>query len=218
MKSSALPVSTSIDESDMRQRILHAAFHAFTDNGYAGTSTLAIATRAKVSKRDLYGLFENKQAMLVACIKSRTAAMRMPEGLPEPNSRETLASVLTAFATNLLTETTHPAVVAMFRLAIAEADRSPEVARALEESREVNRHRLADLLDRAQSAGLLPSGDTAEMASQCFALLWADVMLGLLLGVRARPGRAQIQRHVAKAVAAFLQLHPKPARNRQSAK
>ena len=76
MKSSALPVSTSIDESDMRQRILHAAFHAFTENGYAGTSTLAIATRAKVSKRDLYGLFENKQAMLVACIKSRTAAMR----------------------------------------------------------------------------------------------------------------------------------------------
>jgi AcrR family transcriptional regulator len=218
MKSSILPAPAPADESDMRQRILHAAFHAFTENGYAGTSTLAIATRAKVSKRDLYGLFENKQAMLVACIKSRTAAMRMPEGLPEPDNRETLASVLTAFATNLLTESTHPAVVAMFRLAISEADRSPEVARALEESREANRHRLADLLVHAQSAGLLPSGDTAEMASQCHALLWEDVMLGLLLGVRARPGRAQIQRHAAKAVTAFLQLHPRPARSGRGVK
>src|SRR5947207_14444812 len=135
MKSSLPPDPASADESEMRQRILGAAFKAFSKNGYAGTNTLAIATRAKVSKRDLYANFANKQAMLVACIKSRSARMRMPEGLPEPRRRETLTSTLTAFATNLLMESSHPAVVAMFRLAISEAVRSPEVAQALEESR-----------------------------------------------------------------------------------
>jgi AcrR family transcriptional regulator len=41
----------------MRERILRAAFLAFMEDGYAGTSTLDIATRAKVSKRDLYANF-----------------------------------------------------------------------------------------------------------------------------------------------------------------
>ena len=68
----------------MRARILRAAFQAFTENGYAGTSTLQIATRAKVSKRDLYAIFANKQAMLVACIKTRLEKMRMPPGCRLP--------------------------------------------------------------------------------------------------------------------------------------
>ena len=42
------------DETAVRERILEAAFAAFMKNGYATTSTLEIATRARVSKRDLY--------------------------------------------------------------------------------------------------------------------------------------------------------------------
>ena len=35
------------DEGMVRDRILGAAFKAFTENGYAGTTTLDIATRAR---------------------------------------------------------------------------------------------------------------------------------------------------------------------------
>jgi AcrR family transcriptional regulator len=166
------------------------------------------ATRAKVSKRDLYALFASKQAMLVACIKTRSAKMQLPSGLPVPRSRKMLVSMLVAFATNLLIETSHPAVIAMFRLAISEADRSPEVARALEECREANRRTLTDLLVHAQSVGLLPSGDAAEMANRYLALLWGDLMLSLLLGVAPRHGREQIERHATEVTSAFLRLHP----------
>ena len=41
------------DEAPMRQRILEAAFSAFMERGFAETSTLEIATRAKASKREL---------------------------------------------------------------------------------------------------------------------------------------------------------------------
>lgn len=208
MKSPPLPASPSHNDGDVRQRILSAAFHAFTENGYAGTSTLQIATRAKVSKRDLYTLFPSKQAMLVACITARSASMQMPSGLPDPSNREILASALIAFATNFLTETSHPAVVAMFRLAISEADRSPEVARALEESRVANRRTVTDLLARAQAAGLLPRGDAAEMTRRYFALVGTDLMMTLLLGVATRPGRTQIERHAAEVTDAFLRLYP----------
>ena len=48
------------DETAVRKRILDAAFAAFMKNGYATTSTLEIATRSRVSKRELYTLVGNK--------------------------------------------------------------------------------------------------------------------------------------------------------------
>src|SRR5579864_2222899 len=61
----------SSDEAAVRERILDAAFAAFMKSGYATTSTLEIATRARVSKRELYALVGNKQEMLIACISER---------------------------------------------------------------------------------------------------------------------------------------------------
>ena len=59
------------DETAVRERILEAAFAAFMKSGYATASTLEIATRARVSKRELYALVGNKQEMLIACISER---------------------------------------------------------------------------------------------------------------------------------------------------
>jgi len=198
------------ETDDTRQRILNAAFKAFSERGYAGASTLSIATRAKVSKRDLYALFPNKEAMLLACITDRTELMRMPEGLAEPEDRKMLASTLEAFAANFLAESLHPDVVGTMRLAIAEALQSPEVAQMLEEAREAVRAILYQLFIRAQGKGLLPPGDTAEMVRKFFALTWEDLMLSLLLGVQAPPSRPHLQRHAAKAVADFLLIYPQP--------
>src|SRR5690242_18157859 len=52
------------DAPSLRQRIVAAAFAAFRDKGYAATTTLEIATRARVSKRELYALVGNKQQLL----------------------------------------------------------------------------------------------------------------------------------------------------------
>jgi AcrR family transcriptional regulator len=206
MKASILPGAAS-DGDEMRARILQAAFQAFIENGYAGTSTLQIATRAKVSKRDLYAIFANKQAMLVACIKKRLDKMRMPTGLPPPATREALASTLTVFGRNLLAETFHPAVVAMFRLAIAEAERSPEVARAINEGRTAARRTVRELVAHAQSLGYLASGDPSTMADRFLVLLREDVMMSLLLGVATPPNRKRIEAQAAGAVRAFLGIY-----------
>ena len=198
-------------ENHMHERIIGAAFKAFTEKGYAGTSTLDIATRAKVSKRDLYANFVSKHAVLVACIKSRAERMRLPPDLPIPGSRQMLASTLTAFATNLIRETSHPSVIATFRLAIAEATRSPEIAQALDSGgREATRSALAELLASAQSTGLIGPGEPAEMAMQFLGLVWEGLLVGLLLGVAATPEPAEAERRAAKATAAFMHLHPDP--------
>src|ERR1700704_3538696 len=56
------------EDTAVRARILDAASAAFMKSGYARTSTLEIATRARVSKRELYALVGNKREMLIACI------------------------------------------------------------------------------------------------------------------------------------------------------
>jgi AcrR family transcriptional regulator len=196
----------------MRERILRAAFLAFMEDGYAGTSTLDIATRAKVSKRDLYANFGSKHQVLVACIKSRADRMRLPPDLPAPTSRKMLAATLTAFATKWVREISHPSVIATFRLAIAEATRSPEVAEALDTAgRNAIRGVLAQLLSTAQSGGLIGAGEPTPMATQFLGLLWEDFMVGLLLGVAATPGQAEAERRANQATTAFMRLNPDPA-------
>ena len=120
------------DETAVRERILDAAFAVFMKNGYAAASTLEIATRARVSKRELYALVGNKQEMLIACISDRAKRFEVPADLPVPRDRETLAQVLTAFGTKFVREVSDPTVIAVFRLAISEVGHAPEVARALD--------------------------------------------------------------------------------------
>src|SRR3979411_1828149 len=92
------------EETPVRARILDAAFTAFMKSGYAATSTLEIATRARVSKRELYALVGNKQEMLIACISERAKRLDVPADLPVPRDRATLAQGLASFGTKLVRE------------------------------------------------------------------------------------------------------------------
>jgi AcrR family transcriptional regulator len=191
-----------------RQRILEAAFAAFMQKGFAATSTLEIATRARVSKRELYALVGNKQELLIACIRERARRLRAPVDLPLPHDRETLTQVLASFGRQLVREISDPAVIAVFRLAIAEAIRAPEVARALDSiGRETSRAALREIMTRARASGLL-EGSPSELANQFGRLLYGDLIVSLLLGVADPPTPREITGRARDAAAAFLQLHP----------
>ena len=96
------PSEEGADGLAVRKRILGAALSAFMESGYAQTSTLEIATRARVSKRELYALFGSKEAMLVACITERAQRLKAPLDLPELRDRGILSKVLTGFGIKLL--------------------------------------------------------------------------------------------------------------------
>ncbi|WP_254700267.1 TetR/AcrR family transcriptional regulator [Trinickia violacea] len=194
----------------MRARILDAAFAAFMKSGYAATSTLEIATRARVSKRELYALVGNKKELLIACISARATRLQVPADLPVPHDRETLAQVLTSLGTQLVREITDPTVIAVFRLAIAEAVHAPEVAQALDSiGRETSRAALRQIMGQAQTSGLL-EGRPAELAELFGGLLWGNLMVSLLLGVAEQPNSRELAARARAATAAFLQLHPLP--------
>jgi AcrR family transcriptional regulator len=197
-------------EAALRQRILAAAFALFTKQGFARTSTLEIATRARVSKRDIYALFASKQAMLAACIAERAKRMRRPLQLPRAETRDALRTTLTAFGAAVLTVACDSSVLAVHRLAIAESDASHEVARMLEAGRKENRAALIELLTVAQARGLIGAAPAPAIAEHFFALLWGDLFMNLLLRLAKSPDAEALQRRAEDAVAALLKLHAPP--------
>ena len=203
------------DETSVRARILDAAFQAFMKNGYAASSTLEIATRARVSKRELYALVGDKQAMLIECISARARRFQVAADFPVARDRESLAQILASFAIKLVQEITDPTVIAVFRLAIAEAVNAPEVAQALDsKGREASRAALRQIMAQAQTLELL-EGRPAELAEQFGGLLWGNLMIGLLLGVAKRPTLRELTSRARDATAAFLRLHPLPMTERK---
>lgn len=195
-------------EPSTRERVLKAAFAVFRKRGFSGASTLEIATRAQVSKRDLYALFGSKHAMLAACIKERAARMRQPLGLAAPKSRADVAALLVEFGTSVLRVVCHPDVLVVHRLAIAESERAPEIARTLDRNgREANHAALTDWLAAAQTQGLIGPGDPAAMAAHFLGTLWGGLLIQLLLRVREAPTADEIAARARTAADTMLKLY-----------
>ena len=201
----------SAKDDSVRGRIMAAAMSAFMEQGYTGTSTLQIATRAKVSKRDIYAAFGSKQAVLEACIADRSQRMTLPSDLPQARTREEFAKILSGVGKALLREISDPVVIAVFRLAIAEAIPAPEVAQTLNaQGRQAARTAIRQVIRQAQDAKLLGAGAPEDLTDLFFALMWKGLLLDLILGVAATPDPAEIDRRVEDAAKAFLILHPAP--------
>ena len=194
-------------DDDKRGRILHAAMETFREHGFAAATTLEIATRARVSKRELYALVGNKERMLATCVRERGRRMRLPEEFPEPTDRATLRAALLAFARTMLREITDPDVVEVMRLGIAEARRSPAVARSIDSlGRAPATAAFEALLAPAVRAGLLAADDRAQMKSLFQGLLWGGLLIWILLGLEKPPTGREIERRAETVVSAFLKI------------
>lgn len=211
-KRAATIASDAVERVSLRERVLGAAFRSFIEKGYLRTSTLDIATRAKASKRELYAVCADKQGLLREAITERAKRMRLPLDLPQADSIEALRRVLTEFAAATLRGVSEPQVLGVFRLAIAEAINSPDVAKTLDASRQENRAALGRTLQAAQKRGLIGPADPAAMINDFLGLLWGDLLLRLLLRTAEAPSSRTIERMAQHAVQCFLRVHGRNTR------
>jgi len=196
-------------EATLRERIMHAAFSLFMERGYDATSTLAIATRARVSKRDIYALFPHKRDILAVAIAERARRMRQPLDLPAARTRAGLVRTLAAHGAAVLRELTSPEVAAVYRLAIAESGHSRELAEAIEEhGRRPNEAMLGALLKAAHAAGLIGAREPRVMVRQFHGLLLGFLHIGVLLRIDAAPDAAAIEARAWEAAEALVALYP----------
>jgi AcrR family transcriptional regulator len=195
------------DQGPARARILNAAFEVLREHGYGATQTREIAARAKVSKRDIYREFGSKEGIFAALITSRADLMRGPALAPRFRSRAEFAATLRQVGVAFLEQLYDPAVVSVFRLAIASAEDSPGLARVLDRNGfQPNQRALSEMMAAAVRAGLL-TGQPAPLAARFGGLLTGSLHVPILLGIARAPTARERARQAAEAADALLRLH-----------
>jgi AcrR family transcriptional regulator len=194
-----------LDDAARRERILVAAEQVFVELGYGAANVDAIARRAGMSKKTIYQVFETKQDLFAAVIESRRDALAaMVAGecsddalLPE----EVLRGYLRQIARFVLA----PRQAALYRLAVTESQRAPELANAFhrEGSTKVCSP-LTEWLALQHERGVLHVPDPGPAAKMLLYMAIAELQMRLLIGEPHEPDEATIDRRVDDAVRVFL--------------
>jgi len=182
-------------------RILAAAGEVFLEKGFAQATTLQIAARARVSKRDLYRHFASKQGVLEALIATHSSAMAIQPDLGDPHDLDDLLASLAAFGPAFLTRYLDPRKIALYRMAIAEAPRSTDLGRTLETAGAGPViASFQAFAAKAISRGILAADDAELVMSTYFDVLVGPWHLRLLTGTHPPPDRTAIELQGRRAV------------------
>ncbi|OXM59090.1 TetR/AcrR family transcriptional regulator [Amycolatopsis vastitatis] len=114
----------------LREHILDTAKLAFLETGFERTSMDAIAARAETSKRSLYAHFPTKDALFLAVVERIRALFAERTGMPADYADEPAEAVV-RYCGHFVQLLHWSSVAKMLRLAIAEADRLPDLAAGL---------------------------------------------------------------------------------------
>jgi AcrR family transcriptional regulator len=204
MTAASNPRAPTRDER--RETILKVAREVFFEQGYTATSMSTIAARLGGSKGTLYNYFKNKEELFEAQVRDRCgqAADRILEVSVEGEPAETLMRLGEQYLEHLYSEET----VQMFRILVAEAQRSPELARVFYEVGPARGQRgLQDYLQAAQARGSLHIADCALAAEQFLSLCKGRTHLQFLLNLIPPLKPAEIRLQIAQAVSAFMTLY-----------
>jgi len=191
------------------KQILEGARSAFQELGFEGTSVDEIARRAGVSKPTLYSYFGDKQALFAASFANecRGQADSAFAGL-DFSDEACVETALRKIARGITAFVLSPSAMSMFRSAVAESARFPDLGRTYFETGEMTKARLIEVFRQAMEAGVLKIDDLDLAAHQFIVLCKADAFhkrLFLQAGDHAgEPSEAEINRVADAAVRLFF--------------
>src|SRR5215470_12746374 len=143
-------------KDERRDAIVEVAKQVFVESGYAGTSMSAIAARLGGSKGTLYNYFKSKEELFVAVIEKKCAQILGMMNEAEIKSGGDLRATLTDFGEHFIALVLNAESIAMFKLAVSESDRFPEIGQAIYNSGiSQNLGRMTEFLRHAKESGQL---------------------------------------------------------------
>jgi AcrR family transcriptional regulator len=202
----ASPAPRAPTRDERREAILKVAREVFFEQGYTAASMSTIAARLGGSKGTLYNYFKSKEELFEAQVRERcgAAADRISDVSAEGEPIEVLSRLGEQYLEHLYSEET----VQMFRILVAEAQRSPELARVFYEVGPARGQKgLEDYLEGARARGALDIPDCTLAAEQLLSLWKGRTHLQFLLNLIPPLTRAEIRLQIAQAVSAFMRLY-----------
>jgi AcrR family transcriptional regulator len=118
----------ALDVESRRRRILDAATECFLASGYDETSVESVALTAGVTKRTIYELVGDKEALFRA-VCGELAVSTAKVRLPAPAAGMAVRDVLRWTAQTLLEHALEPATLASPRMLMSESSRFPVLVR-----------------------------------------------------------------------------------------
>jgi AcrR family transcriptional regulator len=189
---------------DRREALLEAAAEVFFEQGYAAASIDAIIERAGGSKRNIYNEFGNKEGLFLAIITENADKVLSAVAIEEIEGHD-LRETLTAFGQRLMGGYMSPTLIGIYRMAITEANRFPELVKSFyEQGPGRATSQLARVLESAKKRGEIRVDDCPRVAGHFVGMIRDNLHLQVVLGLRPPPSNKEMQAAVASAVEIFL--------------
>jgi TetR/AcrR family transcriptional repressor of mexJK operon len=191
-------------------QVLEGARQVFMADGFEGASVDDIARVAGVSKATLYSYFIDKRLLFMEV--ARTECSRQAEmAAAGINMNAPPREVLTQVASKMIEFGTSEFGQQMFRIAVAESERFPDLGRAFYETGPVAiRKRLVEYFELAIARGELEVDDTSLAADQFHALSKADLFDRIIFNLNRHFTMAEKTRVIEGAVETFLARYGRP--------
>jgi TetR/AcrR family transcriptional regulator, mexJK operon transcriptional repressor len=197
-----------------RQRIIDAAQAAFLSAGYEQTSMDTVAAAAVVSKQTIYAHFGTKQALFIAMTDAMISAAVAAQqaAVPEPGPDTPVATWLLDHARVQLGTATNRNLMQLRRVAIAEAERFPQVGAAVFDAGPARAiARLSGIFAAWHGTGRLnaPNPDQAAALFN-WLLMGGPTSEAMLLGTPRFANPNAVEAHAKECVRVFLSAYGQP--------
>jgi TetR/AcrR family transcriptional regulator, mexJK operon transcriptional repressor len=194
-----------VSRGDTRRRELaDVAEQVFLQRGFSNTTMQMIASQAGGSKETLYRHFASKESLFAEIVSRKVARISGPESALARDG--TPKQVLFELGHSLLSMMTKSDTSSLFRVVVAEAPRSPELAAIFySHGPGVTLQRLTDYLRAATRRGDLHCHQPRRAAKLFLGAVVAQHHLHSLIGQPLTlVSEAEIRDHVRAAIAMFL--------------
>ncbi|MFK0161163.1 TetR/AcrR family transcriptional regulator [Rhizobium sp. NPDC090279] len=191
-------------DDETRALVLSSARKRFLDTGYASACVNDIAQDAGVSTKTVYRLFEGKGEIFNAVVTDRIArfSVEVDQGLlKHPDLHHQLEQILIAYGRLAL----DPETIAINRLAVAEADRFPEIAASFYQRAIVATTTVFETWLRSQrDKGAITIADISRAAGFLRGMMTMEPQRAVMLGQRQAPDDEEIRIRATECAAIFL--------------
>ena len=195
------------DISPKRRLVARAAEELFLALGYGAVSMDQVARRAGVSKATLYAYFPSKDALFANLMHERGMDGPLCDDL-FPDEVTDLRAALETISERLLRFMLQERTLAIYRMALSEAVRFPELGQAFYQNGPQHMsERFIRWLEMLRGAGLVEAEDLTVATQQFMALMRSGVFLRRSLAVPPEASEQEIKATAKAAARAWLKAY-----------
>jgi AcrR family transcriptional regulator len=183
---------------DLRQ----AALTLFLEGGYEGTTLEAIAGAAGTTKPSLYVRFPDKESLFTGVFEWAIGQPDWPVPEIRPPDLDDLEGALRSIADSAARRATHPSMVGLNRIVVAQAGRFPDLAQQAFAASSAQARLVVELLQRHSAKGAIVADEPDVLAELFLDLVTARPARFAAFGVAQ--SAAALRRYTDVAVTLFL--------------